>query len=194
MSRASADYEFMSLDDFDEALADKPRTERWELIGGRVVRMMVGARWEHAAIIQNIARHLGNAFDATGSGCQTFTESFYLRRRELDAALLPDVMVVYGDLEPGATATDAPVVLFEVMSPGTEARDRFDKWHIYQRLPSLKHYVLVARDKPHVESFDRVGEAWSGMRVLDGFDAVLDLPAVDAKLSLSDIYRRVLPP
>ena len=102
--------------------------------------------------------------------------------------------MVYGDLEPGATATDAPVILFEVMSPGTEARDRFDKWHIYQRLPSLKHYVLVARDKPHVESFDRVGEAWSGMRVLDGFDAVLDLPAVDAKLSLSDIYRRVLPP
>jgi Uma2 family endonuclease len=193
MSRASADYEFMSLDDFDEALADKPRTERWELIGGRVVRMMVGARWEHAVIIQNIARHLGNAFDATGSGCRTFTESFYLRRRELDAALLPDVMVVCGDLEPGATATDAPVVLFEVMSPGTEARDRFDKWHIYQRLPSLKHYVLVARDKPHVEAFDRVGEAWSGMRVLDGFDAVLDLPAVDAKLSLSDIYRRVLP-
>jgi Uma2 family endonuclease len=194
MSRASADYEFMSLDDFDEALADKPRTERWELIGGRVVRMMVGARWEHAAIIQNIARHLGNAFDAAGSGCRTFTESLYLRRRELDAALLPHVMVVCGDLEPGATATDAPVVLFEVMSPGTEARDRFDKWHIYQRLPSLRHYVLVARDRPHVEAFDRVGEAWSGMRVLDGFDAVLDLPAVDAKLSLSDIYRRVLPP
>ena len=66
MSRASADYEFMSLYDFDEALADKPRTERWVLIGGRVVRMMVGARWEHAAVIQNIARHLGNAFDAAG--------------------------------------------------------------------------------------------------------------------------------
>jgi len=194
MSRASADYEFTSLSDFEELLADKPKDERWELIGGRVVRMMVGARWEHAALIQNIPRHLGNAFDASGSGCRTFTETFYTKERGLDAALLPDVMVVCGDLEPGATATDAPVVLFEVLSPGTEARDRFDKWRIYQRLPSLKHYVLVARDKPHVEAFDRVGEAWSGMRVLDGFDAVLDLPAVDAKLSLSDIYRRVLPP
>ncbi|MET3693284.1 hypothetical protein ABID43_002831 [Methylobacterium goesingense] len=34
----------MALDDFEELLADKPRNERWELIGGRVVRMMVGAR------------------------------------------------------------------------------------------------------------------------------------------------------
>jgi len=134
MSRASADYEFLSLDDFDEFLADKPRNEWWEMIGGRVVRMMVGARWEHAAIIQNIARHLGNAFNASGSGCRTFTETFYIKERGLDAALLPDVMVVCGDLEPGATATDAPVVLFEVLSPGTEARDRFDQWHVYQRL------------------------------------------------------------
>lgn len=193
MSRASADYDYMSLDDFEEFLADKPKNERWELIGGRVVKMMVGARWEHAAIIQNIARHLGNAFDASGSRCQTFTETFYMREKGLDAALLPDVMVVCGDLEPGATSTDAPVVLFEVLSTGTEARDRFDKWHIYQRLPSLRHYVLVARDKPHVEAFDRVGENWSGMRVLDGVDAVLELPAVSVKLSLADIYRRVLP-
>lgn len=193
MSRASADYDCMSLDDFEEFLADKPRNERWELIGGRVVKMMVGARWEHAAIIQNIARHLGNAFDASGSKCRTFTETFYIKEKGLDAALLPDVMVVCSDLEPGATATDAPIVLFEVLSTGTEARDRFDKWHIYQRLPSLKHYVLVARDKPYVEAFDRVGETWSGMRVLDGLHAVLELPAVGISLSLADIYRRVPP-
>jgi hypothetical protein len=51
MSRASADYDTLSLDDFEELLADKPRNERWELIGGRLVKMMVGARWEHSAIV-----------------------------------------------------------------------------------------------------------------------------------------------
>jgi hypothetical protein len=28
----------MSLDDFEELLPDKPADEKWELIGGRVVR------------------------------------------------------------------------------------------------------------------------------------------------------------
>jgi hypothetical protein len=57
--------------------------------------------------MQNIARHLGNAFDASGSDCRTFAEILYMKQRGLDAALLPDVMVLCGDLEPGATATDA---------------------------------------------------------------------------------------
>jgi hypothetical protein len=45
MTRPSDQYDYMDLDDFEELLADKPRDEKWELIGGRFVRMMVGARW-----------------------------------------------------------------------------------------------------------------------------------------------------
>lgn len=191
MSGARADYEYMSFDDFEEALADKPRNERWELIGGRVVRMMVGARWEHGAIVQNIAFALENAFRAAGSSCRTFAESFYMKEKALDAAMLPDVMVVCGELESGATSTNEPVVLVEVLSPGTEARDRFEKWHIYQRLPALRHYVLVARDRPHVEVFDRVEGEWIAMQVRDGLDAILGLSAVSVRIPLSEIYYRV---
>ena len=192
MGNASREFDYLSLDDFEELLADKPRNERWELIGGRLVRMMVGARWEHARIVRNIARHLENGFEASGSSCQAFTETFFMKSRALDAAMLPDVLVVCGDLEPGATSVDDPVVLFEVLSTGTEARDRFEKWAVYQQLASLRHYVLVARDRPHLEVFDRVDGAWSGLRVLDGLDARLDLPALGATLTLHEIYRRVI--
>lgn len=192
MSRALADYEYMSFDDFEEALADKPRNERWELIGGRVVKLMVGARWEHARIVQNIAQHAANGLDANGADCMVFTETFYMKEKKLDAQLLPDVMVVCGDLEPGATGTSEPVVLVEVTSVGSEGRDRLEKWHVYQKLPSLRHYVLVARDRPHVEVFNRVDGEWSGLKLLDGLDAVLALDAIGVELSLSTIYRRVL--
>jgi len=191
MGNASAEFETMDFDDFEELLADKPRNERWELIGGRVVRMMVGARWEHAQIVQNVARHLGNRFEEADSPCRVFTETFYLKSRPLDAAMLPDVLVVCGDLEPGATSIDNPTVLFEVLSPGTEARDRFEKWRIYQQLPALQHYVLVARDRPHLEVYDRADGDWNGFRVLDGLDAVLDLPAIRISLPLQAIYRQV---
>ncbi len=64
MNRASPQFEYMSLDDFEELLADKPANERWELIGGRVVRMMVGARWEHHLITQNLRFELRRRLDA----------------------------------------------------------------------------------------------------------------------------------
>jgi len=43
VNRPSSQYEYMSLDDFEELLPDKPADEKWELIGGRVVRMMARA-------------------------------------------------------------------------------------------------------------------------------------------------------
>ena len=61
MNRPSLQFKPMSLDDFEELLADQPEDERWELIGGRVVRMMVGARWEHNRIINNLAAGLDQA-------------------------------------------------------------------------------------------------------------------------------------
>ncbi|KQP10751.1 hypothetical protein ASF28_06515 [Methylobacterium sp. Leaf99] len=194
MDNASAEFERMDFDDFEELLADKPRNERWELIGGRVVRMMVGARWEHGRIVQNIASHLHQGFRAKGSSCQTFAETFYLKSRPLDGALLPDVLVVCGGIEAGATSVDNPTVLIEVVSPGTEARDRLEKWRIYQQLPALQHYVLVARDRPHLEVYDRVDEAWSGFRVIEGMDATLELVAIQASLPLSEVYWSVFGP
>lgn len=188
MCNASAEFEMMDLDDFEELLADKPRNERWELIGGRVVRMMVGARWEHGRIVQNVASHLHQGFRARGSPCQTFAETFYMKSRPLDAALLPDVLVVCGGIEPGATSVDNPTVLIEVLSPGTGARDRLEKWRIYQQLPALQHYVLVARDRPHLEVYDRVDGVWSGFRVVEGLDATLELFAIQASLPLSEVY------
>jgi Uma2 family endonuclease len=193
MSQRSDQFQYMALDDFEELLADKPRDERWELIGGRVVRMMVGARWEHHIIIQNLVVGLRQRLRAKGAPCHVFSESFFMKKRALDSATLPDVMVRCGALAAGATSVDDPVVLVEVISLGSEMRDRFEKWRVYRQLPSLQHYVLVERDRPAIEVFDRAGEAWATMRGLEGFDALLELPALDLSISLRDIYQDVLP-
>jgi Uma2 family endonuclease len=181
----------MDLDDFEELLADKPVHEKWELIGGRVVRMMVGARWEHKRIVQNITSALLTGFRARGSDCRPYDETFFMRKPELKAALLPDVMVRCGPLEPGATYLDDPVVIFEVLSDGSFTRDRTEKWEVYRRLPSLAHYVLVQRSNPVVEVRSRVGPTWTGLSLLDGLESVVDLPAIEAALQLRTIYEDV---
>jgi Uma2 family endonuclease len=88
-SKLAAEHDFMSFDDFEELLADKPKGEKWELIGGRVVKLMVGARWEHGRIVQNIARLLENAFEAGGSRCQTFAERSTSRGRTSTRCFCP---------------------------------------------------------------------------------------------------------
>nr|WP_255679651.1 Uma2 family endonuclease [Methylocystis sp. WRRC1] len=182
----------MSLDDFEELLADKPADEKWELIGGRVVRMMVGARWEHHFIAQNLGASLRQRLREKGAQCYVFVETFYMKRKSIESATLPDVMVKCGSMEPGATSADDPVVLVEVMSEGSKARDRFEKWAVYQQLPSLSHYVLVERDRAHIETFDRVGAEWSGVRIIDGLQATLELPALGVSVPLAEIYRDVI--
>jgi Uma2 family endonuclease len=182
----------MSADDFEELILDMPADEKWELIGGRVIRGMVGARWEHKRIVQNITVAMMNDFRARRSPCRPFDETFWLKEKLLDLQVFPDVMVRCGPLEPGAAHLSDPVVIIEVLSPGTEARDRHEKWALYQKLASVKHYALVARDKAHVELFSRGEAEWSGFQVLDGIGQMLRLPAIDFEMPLAEIYRDVL--
>jgi Uma2 family endonuclease len=183
----------MSLDDFEELLADKPADEKWELIGGRVVRMMVGARWEHNRIVGNIYSALLVGLRGKGSDCRPFAETFWLKQRLLDLAVFPDVIVRCGPLPPDATSLDDPVVLVEVVSKGSAQRDRHEKWVLYNRLPSLQHYVLVERDILAVDIFDRVEAGFFLRPRLSSAQDVLRLPAIDFELPLSEIYRDVIP-
>jgi Uma2 family endonuclease len=192
MNRHSPQFEYMSLDDFEELLADKPADERWELIGGRVVRMMVGARWEHNFIIQNLSSGIRERLRAMSSPCRTLVETFRLKTVPLQSSMLPDIIVRCRALEPGAASLDDPTVLIEILSEGTKARDRLEKWHVYQKLPSLMHYVLVERDRAYIEVFDRVGATWSGVRILEGLDAALELPEIKVSVPFAEIYQDVL--
>lgn len=192
MNRRSASKPGMDLDDFEELLADAPDDERWELIAGRVVRMMVGARWEHNRIVLNLAAGLTVRFRAKGSPCRTLTETFRLKEAGLRSSLLPDVIVYCKPLQPGAAFLSDPVVLVEVMSEGTKRRDREEKWAVYRELPSLMHYVLVERDQAYVETFDRIGDTWGGFRIAEGLAAALRLPTIGVEVPLAEIYADVL--
>src|SRR4029453_9194713 len=77
----------------------------------------------------------------------------------------PDASVVCGTIEYQADAKDVilnPTIIVEVLSASTEQYDRGLKWEGYQRIPSLKDYLLVSQSKPQIELFRRGAEnAWS---------------------------------
>ncbi|MGH6815655.1 MAG: Uma2 family endonuclease [Hyphomicrobiaceae bacterium] len=188
----SFEFERMSLDDFEELLLEKPENEKWELIDGRVYRGMVGARWEHHVIVDNIGLAIGQHLRQTKRPCRVFRETFYLKKQSDDLAALPDIMIRCGARLPGVTSIDDPVILFEVVSPGSEAKDRMTKRLAYQKLPSLTQYVLVARDSLFVDVYRRTREGWRGDVPLERLDDVLTLPAIEFELTLAEIYRDVI--
>ena len=114
----------VTLEAFERLAADAPSDERWELVPSRIVRMMVGARWEHNRIINNIGYELRRRLDERGSPCRVFLETFRLRSVEQQSSLLPDVIVQCEALASGATSLERPVVLVEVLSDGPSTRDR----------------------------------------------------------------------
>lgn len=193
MTGALRDADRVSLADFEEMLADKPEGEKWELIDGRVYKAMVGAAWEHHVIIGNIDYAISAHLRAKLIPCRTFRETFYLKELSDELNALPDLMIRCGPLAPGATFVSDPLILFEVVSKGSQARDRMIKRIAYQRLPSLKHFVLVERDSILVDHYVRRDDGWHGEPPLDVMSATLQLAAIDFALPIADVYRDVFP-
>ena len=173
------------LDAFHAVLVDVPDDERWELIHGQIVKSMVGARWEHARIVSNLHFGLRQRLQDKRSPCRLFAESFRLEIGD-DTSLFPEIMIACTPLLPRATAHRAPTVLMEVLSddPG---RDPGAKWQAYQAIETLRHYVIVERDRPRIEIYDRQADGWRS-HTLDGLGETLALPALDLTMPLTEIY------
>lgn len=68
-----------------------------------------------------------------------------------DSDYEPDAVLRCGGTLPGdAIAVPDPLVVVEVLSPGTSGIDRAWKLQEYFRLPSLRHYLIVWADKQQI--------------------------------------------
>jgi Uma2 family endonuclease len=184
----------MDLDDFEEFVLDKPEDQKWELINGRVVRGMVGARLSHHLIIQNVNFALRSHIRAKGLPCTTFTETFWLKQRFQKLAAFPDLMVRCGAMEPDAPSLDDPLILIEVVSPTSKGCDRGDKAGAYMRLSSAQHVCFIDRDRVLIDGFDRHGDAWLPRAPIESLDETFALDALEFSMPVAEIYGHVLPP
>lgn len=158
---------------------------------GSVVAMSGGTR-SHSLIIVNIARHLGNLL--ADSDCELHSGDLLFRTPNARLGAYPDIMVLCGQPEfAGEKEMIAlnPKVVFEVISPSTEAYDRGKKAIEYWRSPSVQQYVLVSQDQPLVEVQSRASQGKISVEWISGLDAVCPLESLGLQLPLASIYERV---
>lgn len=169
----------------EEYLAGELESDiKHELVGGQVYAM-VGVSRRHSLIAGTLYAVLHNRL--RGGPCQAHISDFKVRID--DIFYYPDVLVSCGAGGHDYYET-APVLIVEVLSPSTENRDRMEKRFTYQRLDSLKEYVLIAQDKVQAEVYRRIEDGWELERF--GERDMLRLETVDLTVPLAEIYQDVM--
>lgn len=183
------------LHSYDEYLAlERATGERYEYIDGHMLAM-AGGTPEHAELCVN----LGSLFKAAlrGRPCKVYSSDLKVCVGEDGLFTYPDLAVVCGKLQRSARDPNAvrnPVVLVEVLSDGTEAYDRGEKFEKYRQIASLREYVLVSHRKPGVELLRWSPDGSWNLRALGPQDT-LHLESLEVEIPVAAIYEDVeLPP
>lgn len=159
---------------------------RHEYIYGEVYAM-AGSSDRHNQISGNIFVKLFTGLRGS-KDCQVFMTDMKLQADEL-TFYYPDVFVACD--KPDPYFRREPVLIIEVLSPSTERADRHEKLRVYQQIPTLREYVIVAQDKMLIELHRRIeGGEWT-KEVYNQPDETIDLTSVGADFTLPEIYRGV---
>ncbi len=173
------------LRDVDEFLAwAEGRPERWQFVEGRLV-VMAGASDRHDFITVNTIAFLRDRLRGTPCRPHGPDRGVRIGRRNF---YLPDVSV--SCRRPDGTCDPNPIVVIEVLSPGTERDDGGVKWRAWQTVPTLRHYLLSSQDHPVAELFTRGAAGWTYTRH-EGLEARVPLSALDLELPLAELHADV---
>jgi Uma2 family endonuclease len=138
---------YMTREEY-RAWAEQQSGGRFERHQGIVVAM-APERAGHSLCKAAARDELLRGVRAAGLPCQVFPDGMTIEVGDSDYE--PDAVLRCGPRLPNdAVAIPDPLVVVEVLSPGTSAIDRGHKLREYFRVPSLRHYLIIWPDTPRV--------------------------------------------
>jgi Uma2 family endonuclease len=173
--------------------AERKSPERHEFFKGEIIPM-TGASRPHNLITTNVVIKIGNAL--LNEDYEVYQSDMRVHNPVSETYSYPDVVVVKGTPQLEDNQFDTllnPVLIVEVLSPGTESYDRGDKALAYRQISSLREYLLVSQDKAVVEHWVRLEESKWQVEEIKGLDAILRLLSGTCEIKLAEVYRKVLP-
>ncbi|MCF7989159.1 MAG: Uma2 family endonuclease [Thiohalocapsa sp.] len=167
----------------DQYLAyERDSDVRHELVDGYLYGM-TGASDRHEEIAGNLLAALHRHLQ--GGDCRVYGSN--LKIRVGNDFFYPDLFVRCARERGDPYFKTDPVLVVEVLSPGTQRFDRGDKRPAYQSLPTLQEYLLVSQDETRVEIHRRDGAAWTTNTLGPAADT-LTLASVALDIRIADIY------
>jgi Uma2 family endonuclease len=177
---------------YEEYLArEEASLTKHEYLRGEIIDM-AGATPSHGGCAMNLAILLGSAI--ADRPCRLFSSDVRVRIEATDLSTYPDLSVVCGALatsERDANAITNPVLLAEVLSPGTESYDRGAKLRHYLQLSSLQEVVFVNHTSEVIEVYRRGDSGRFELLVFEAGDTV-ELTSVGARFPVAKVYENRL--
>ena len=165
--------------------------DRHEFINGEIVLMAGGApnHNEITSILNAILR-----VGLKGKPYSIFASDQRLWVPQLNNYTYPDVMVVARPIELQSGRTDTitnPLLIAEVLSKGTRAYDRDEKFAAYRTIPSFQEYLLIDQYRLRVEQYSKTdANKW----IFSEYSCMgyrLSLTSVAVEISLADLYENI---
>jgi Uma2 family endonuclease len=153
---------------------------------------MAGASRQHNRITVNVSAVLHEQLKTRD--CEHFASDMRVKVESTILYTYPDVVITCHEprfLDKEVDTLLNPQVIIEVLSDSTEKYDRGKKFEHYRTIPSLREYILIAQDRPHIDRFALNDLGQWVLNDTTGLDAVIELTAVSCRLPLAEVYAKV---
>lgn len=183
----------MTLDEYIER--EESSAVKHEFHNGKLIEM-AGGTPPHAQIGGNFLTFLNFCLFKKQERFIAYNSDAHIYIPELDKSLYADVSVVAEApilFKHYKTLIINPLLIIEVLSEGTQEYDKSEKFEFYQKIPTLKEYVLVHQNQAKVETYyckNGKRNVWT-YAFETGLTARIKLQSVGCTLRLQDIYREM---
>jgi Uma2 family endonuclease len=162
-----------------------------EYLDGQIYAMS-GASRQHNRITFNVAALLHAQL--RGGPCEGFVNDMRVKVNDNSLYTYPDVVVACGEARFEDATLDTlldPTLIIEVLSDSTEKYDRGRKFARYQRIESLREYVLISQDEARVECYTRQADDRWILSKAESLEETMPLESIRCVLPLAEVYARV---
>ncbi|WP_020602983.1 Uma2 family endonuclease [Spirosoma spitsbergense] len=162
-----------------------------EYVNGEIIPM-AGASTNQNLIKENAGFHISFCIRNNGKGCRSMSSDQRVHVPTDSMYAYPDIVVVCGPSQYHSEVHDTltnPMLIVEILSPGTAAFDRGDKFALYRQSTSLQEYVLIDSEKIRAEVFRKHAEGyWFIASEADKSNETIALASIGLTVSIGDIY------
>lgn len=161
---------------------------RYEFIDGYAY-MLAGGTLNHSIISANMIREL--SISLRGGACRVYTSDARVRLSET-RYVYPDATVSCDERDLGTgDMIQYPLLIVEVLSPGTEPYDRGKKFIYYRSCPTIKEYVLVDTQLQAIDVYRRATATLWTLHLFGPGDQV-ELASLNASFPIATLYENVI--
>ena len=165
-----------------------PDELRCEIIDGEIFDMTPAPTTDHQTVTGEIFRISANHLKDRALPCRVFVAPVDVILSEKDI-VQPDVVIVCERSKIERRGIfGAPDVVFEVLSPSTEPKDRRRKRALYER-SGVREYFLVNPEAEFIEKYALTPAGYGKPTLYEGQES-FKVEAIDLEITVQDLFPR----